>query len=521
MAAPIRFAVAVDEEALEPWQLECLARLTALDAVILVARVVISTIAAAPRGSGNTLGVPSSRLTTVPLAASDAATQVSNLDIDFILTWKDESALGTLAGAARWGVWRYQLGNLESFRREPPGFWEVYDCEPVSTAMLVRIDSHPDSCVVLREAHVRTQLHSWRRNREQVQARCTGWAAQLCTDIRNGEVAQFSRPPSRCGTVRRAQPSSLQTILYATRVATRIGLTAVRTLFCHEQWNVGLVEQPISAFLDSSRRAPTRWLTTPAPSEFLADPFGVVRDGQLTVLCEYLSYRDNVGTIVSIDAGGAKSPVAIGPTPPVHLSYPCLIEVAGRLLCIPETHEAREVALYEVERFPDRWRKLTTLVSDTPAVDATAFLHAGSWWLSASMPAPKGANCELHLWHAPAITGPWQAHPGNPVKVDVRSSRPGGTPFVHAGVLYRPAQDCSTTYGARTIINRVVTLTPTSFHEEFAAAVDPEHPYAAGLHTLSSVGDLTLIDAKRTRFVLAQFLRTLRGWARGARKRLG
>jgi hypothetical protein len=215
--------------------------------------------------------------------------------------------------------------------------------------------------------------------------------------------------------------------------------------------------------------------------------------------------------------------VHIGPIPPVHLSYPCLVEVDGRLLCIPETHEAREVALYEVEHFPDRWKQLAILVADTPALDATPFRHGDLWWLAASMPAPKGANCELHLWYAEAITGPWHAHPGNPVKVDVRSSRPGGTPFMHGGVLYRPAQDCSTTYGARTVINRILTLTPTAFCEDFAIAVDPDPhgPYPDGLHTVCAAGEVTLIDVKRSRFVPAQFRRTLASWLRGALKRLG
>jgi hypothetical protein len=190
-------------------------------------------------------------------------------------------------------------------------------------------------------------------------------------------------------------------------------------------------------------------------------------------------------------------------------------------LCVPETHEAREIALYEAERFPDRWKRLTTLVSDTVTVDASVFRHGDTWWLAGSEAAPKGANCELHLWHAADITGPWQPHPGNPVKIDVRSARPGGTPFVQDGVLYRPAQDCSKTYGGRIIINRVVTLTPTAFREDLAVAVDPDTagPYPDGLHTLSAVGNVTLIDGKRIRFVPAQFRRTLRSWLRVLLKR--
>jgi hypothetical protein len=218
---------------------------------------------------------------------------------------------------------------------------------------------------------------------------------------------------------------------------------------------------------------------------------------------------------VRVPAGaGADIPVRIGPVPPVHLSYPFVLEVDGRLYCLPESNQAREIVLYELERFPDRWKKVATLVSDCVMVDATLFRHEESWWIAATDDSKRGDNSALHLWYATDIAGPWQAHPGNPVKVDVRSARPAGTPFVHEGKLYRPAQDCSKTYGGRTVINRVVTLTRTAFEEEFAVAVEPDvsGPYPRGLHTISAVGAITLIDGKRTRFVPEQFWRTLRGW---------
>jgi hypothetical protein len=108
-------------------------------------------------------------------------------------------------------------------------------------------------------------------------------------------------------------------------------------------------------------------------------------------------------------------------------------------------------------------------------------------------------DCKLFLWHAPDPTGPWEPHPGNPVKVDVRSSRPAGTPFEFEGHLYRPAQDCSETYGGGITINRVTQLTPVSFSEEPVATIEARRgsDYAAGVHTLSGSGDLTMIDGKQ------------------------
>jgi hypothetical protein len=260
--------------------------------------------------------------------------------------------------------------------------------------------------------------------------------------------------------------------------------------------------------------------------QFVADPFGLVREGTVSVLCEFLDYqRDGVGKIAALELSRSDTlvPVQIGPQPPVHLSYPMLLEADGRLLCIPETSAAREVALYELQRFPDQWRRLATLIEGRAIVDATLFRHGAYWWLAGAADGNEvSVGADLHLWYATAIEGPWTAHAANPVKVDVRSARPAGTPFVVDGFLYRPAQDSAETYGARVVINRIVTLTPECFREEPVAYVEPDRagPYPDGLHTLSAVGNQTLIDGKRLAFSPGELRRMLRRMLKRRLRRL-
>jgi hypothetical protein len=61
------------------------------------------------------------------------------------------------------------------------------------------------------------------------------------------------------------------------------------------------------------------------------------------------------------------------------------------------------------------------------------------------------------------------------------------------------------------VINRVLTLTTTAFREEPAAFVEPDvnGPYPDGLHTLSAVGGMTLIDGKRLQLAPAEFRRVI------------
>jgi hypothetical protein len=62
------------------------------------------------------------------------------------------------------------------------------------------------------------------------------------------------------------------------------------------------------------------------------------------------------------------------------------------------------------------------------------------------------------------------------------------------------------------VVNRVVRLSCTGFAEEVAAHVEPPpgSRYDRGLHTISGVGSVTLIDGKRFRFNRHHFTRQLR-----------
>jgi hypothetical protein len=186
---------------------------------------------------------------------------------------------------------------------------------------------------------------------------------------------------------------------------------------------------------------------------------------------------------------------------PFHVAYPYLFEHEGEAYCVPETSQANEVGLFKALEFPFRWVKVRTLLNGFPAVDSTVFQYEGLWWLTCTSDV-EGSSLKLFIWHSEDLFGPWKPHERNPVKTDIASSRPAGTPFVHDGRLYRPAQDCSRTYGGRVAINRVTKLTTTEFVEERVATIEPfiSSPYQDGVHTISAAGDITMVDSKRIVF---------------------
>jgi hypothetical protein len=203
----------------------------------------------------------------------------------------------------------------------------------------------------------------------------------------------------------------------------------------------------------------------------------------------------------------------------VHMSYPYAFECGGEAYCIPESAGKNGVWLYRWDTSSRRWVVVAELIRDFPALDATVLCYGGKWWLFCTH-AQNGPDTHLHVWHASSFMGPWEPHRGNPVKVDIRSSRPAGTPFVHAGQLYRPAQNSADSYGVGITINRVTQLTEAEFCEEPATEIRPfaNSGRADGVHTLSTFAteagadtsaDMIVVDAKRMELAPSFFVRRM------------
>ncbi len=455
-------------------------------------------------------GVPSLRCHTTTQAGlahrydeSDVR-RIRAFDLDFLL----QCGLGVLDGeilrAARYGVWSFQQDDEPRYSGIPACLWPIYDGDAVTGVVLRRSAGGVDKGIALRSGYFRTALHSLRQNVDEVHFGVVGWPANVCQDVRLGQTAYLEGPAAATPVAPSRIPSNRQMMRFLVRQTRHALRRAARALVRHEEWCIGVADVPINRFLEARGEKRVRWLNPPERGRFIADPFGAQIDGVTHILYEDFRYATSKGVIGTVEAAASGPPriprVAI--ELPVHASYPYLVIDRGEIYCIPETNASREIGLHRAVDFPTRWEKIGTLVSGVAALDPTVFRHESRWWLTCT-DREVGENMPLFVWHARSLEGPWEPHALNPVKADIRSSRPAGTPFVHDGVLYRPAQDCSRMYGGGIVINRVLRLTPTEFTEEPAATVEPfsDSPFPDGIHTLSSVGHITLIDSKRHRFV--------------------
>jgi hypothetical protein len=166
---------------------------------------------------------------------------------------------------------------------------------------------------------------------------------------------------------------------------------------------------------------------------------------------------------------------------------------------VPESVATGTVDLYRAERFPDRWVKEATLLSGIEASDATLLEHDGRWWMFATVRDGGAFSDALHIWSAPDLFGPWRAHRGNPVLVDIATARPGGRLVRRNGRLIRPFQDCTEGYGAALGLAEITRLDDEGFAQQVETVLrpGPEWP-GRRLHTLNRAGRLECIDGSAT-----------------------
>lgn len=274
----------------------------------------------------------------------------------------------------------------------------------------------------------------------------------------------------------------------------------VHMLFYNEQWFVvaGTGHDLIPDFSASSKR---QWYLNPPADSLWADPFPIEKDGRVWILLEVLPFAKQRGHLAAIElfAGGSHGEPQTIMTTESHLSYPFIFEWQGELYLLPEAGESREVTLWKCERFPDRWSKAATLLTDVCFTDATLIEHDGLWWLFLNIGEQNGIclQDELHLYYANAPFGPWASHVENPVKSDARNSRSAGNIFYRDGKLYRPAQDCATGYGKATVLNRIDRLDTEGFSETPVARIDAGwRKGCLCTHTLSRSEKYWAVDGK-------------------------
>jgi hypothetical protein len=425
----------------------------------------------------------------------DAIENIRTYDLDVAISFGFRILRGEALRIAKHGVWSYHHGDNFVNRGGPAGFWEVIEGSPISGSVLQVLSEDLDNGEVINRSWTRTSdRFSVKSSRNNLYWRASTFVMRKLKELYdNGRVVSEANLFRPYYNRLHKRPSNAQLLPKLCKLSLKYAAAKVRYALFFDQWSLAYrfrtsTDDPNNSFYRFNYLMPPK-------EKFWADPFPVKFDGKYFVFFEEFLYRDNKAhiSVMELSKSGA------GNVTPVlkrdyHLSYPFVFHWNDQYFMVPETASNKTIELYACKSFPNEWKLETVLFEGVAAKDATLVEIDGLWWMFVAI-ADTHFSDELHIYYSDSPLGPWKPHPSNPVKSDVRNSRPAGRLFVWHGELCRPAQDSSQRYGYGMRINRIVRLTPTEFIEDEVAQILPQwRKDLRGTHTLNMCEDLTVID---------------------------
>jgi hypothetical protein len=439
---------------------------------------------------------------------------IKSANLDFILRFGFNIIRGEILNAAKYGVWSFHHDDEEKYRGGPPGFWPVYNNDPVSGAIMQRLTEKLDAGIILKKAWLKTLMHSYRTNLNVLLYVSSDWPADFAN-----QIVSIGYPPekhSSTSAIVYKVPGNWKMFIFILKLFKNRIAFYYQDLFRAERWNIGIINNSLQELVFQDKEVQpdnVLWMRERSHKNYFADPAGFIEENKVHILMEDYSYSENKAHISEAVFDPTTNTFSV-PLKSIetkeHLSYPYVFVYGENIYCLPESYRYGYIGLYKRNYSEGIFVEDHVLLDHIDAVDPTLVNHNDKWWLFFTL--RKYSNTHLYIYFADELEGVYKPHPANPVKMDIRSSRPAGLPFIHEGNLYRPGQDCSETYGKRVAISRIVKLSETEFEEELFKYLGPlkNSRYSRGFHTVFGLGRYTLIDAKRSKFNLFHFGRQAR-----------
>jgi len=268
----------------------------------------------------------------------DDIARIREYQLDFVLKFGYGIIRGDIFSVARHGVWSYHHGDEEKYRGGPPAFWEIYRRDPVTGALLQRINETLDGGVVLKKISVPTEGLSHTANLQRITESSAHMVRCVCVDLLHGKADYLDAAPSKTQAPIYRAPSDLQMLRFWSRLAAnwfRYKLANQRV----DRWNVGLVHAAPEEFLKGDFYPHVAWSAYDEKNQMIADPFLISGPGGMRILCEEFDWFSEKGRILEIrpDSNGSLCLGTAAIEEDVHMSYPYVVEHQGETYCIPES----------------------------------------------------------------------------------------------------------------------------------------------------------------------------------------
>ncbi len=235
------------------------------------------------------------------------------------------------------------------------------------------------------------------------------------------------------------------------------------------------------------------------PFGWCADPFLVEYKSHIYLFAEIYLYKSERNGVIGYCEyrNGEFGEWVVTMDKHWHLSYPNVFVHNDNLYMCPESYQREEIAVYRLIEFPDKWRKVKTLIENGMYVDTTFLEMYDATYLFTFEPAFSryGGKLLLYKFQGERMSQPLC------ITEDVSKARPGGNLIRNGERIIRVSQNSLNGYGCGLVFNEVDALWPEYKEHELKRIFPKDIPIESrreflGVHTYNSLGNLEVIDLK-------------------------
>lgn len=242
---------------------------------------------------------------------------------------------------------------------------------------------------------------------------------------------------------------------------------------------------------------------------WMADPFPVVYQGSLYIFAEAFLYKSERNGVIAYCKfeNGTFSEWTVSMDRHWHLSYPNVFVINDKLYMCPETHQNDEISVYELEAFPNQWKKVKVLVTNVDCVDTTFCRYKGEDYMFTFQPDIRRYEGTLYLYR---ILGREVSDP-QILSKDISSARPGGNIIHKEGKAFRVSQNGLPEYGSGLVFSEIDSMYPVYKEHEVRRVYPQDVPGEwkrkfVGVHTYNQIDEIEVIDLKYEQYSLIERL---------------
>lgn len=414
----------------------------------------------------------------------DVIEELREQKLDFIIRFGFGILSGDILKVSKSGVWSFHHGDNNKFRGRPAGFWEMYHSEKTISGMLQVLSEKLDDGEIISTWNIKCHPYNYKKNLSGIKMAGKYELKKAVHHLKqNNKLPKINIESSKVKYPINRLPNNFQTFVFLLKRSTGF-LKSNLQKFVEQNWKVLLFEEDGSKIIKE--------LQVPKRLGFIADPFVVKMDNCYLVLVEFFDSRKKKGRIdyFILDQNFEILDEGVSLEETFHLSYPNVFEYHKEFYVIPEMAKSKRQTIYKLNS-DGKLIKVKDIISNVSISDPTILHHDNKWWLFGSC-----NENELNIWYSDDPFQEWLAHPLNPVKVDVKASRPAGEIYFDENKLIRPTQDISNFYGERVHLNRIQKLSINEFSENHDKTIDTSsfNIKSNGIHTINSCEGVKIVD---------------------------